>query len=168
MADINSCNALVEEHRARLAKATSAAERTSAVHSDDDDDDFRGERSALARNFIAAAGTRCRSSSQAYLEAINHLQRVDAYDPYLHREWALALRARGGRDAESLQHLSVAASLFEQALSALSAGHAVEGPQMLPGGDELTLGALRRELAATRALLPQPPIPGAKRRGDEL
>jgi len=163
----NSCNALVEAHRGRVAEATAAAERGSA---DDDEhlEELRITRSELARAFIAKAGSRCRASSQAYLEALNTLQRADAYDPFLHREWGLALRARG-RDAEAEQHITVAATLFEQALGMLNAGHDIAGPQMLPAGDGLSIAALRRELGATRALLaPAKPAKAAKTRGGEL
>ena len=154
----SSCTSLVTAHRAQLAGLISAAERTAAAGEDDEERvaELRSKRAALARQLIATAGPRCRDSSQAYLEAINALQRADAYDPYLHREWGLALRARGGRSAEAEQHIAVAAALFEQALAAAAAGHDIEGPQMLPGGEELTLGKLRQELAATRALLPAP------------
>ena len=145
-------------HRARLAEVTSVAVQASSARDDDEERavELRSKRAALGRQLIAKAGPLCRGSSQAYLEAINNLQRADAYDPYLHREWGLALRARSGRDAEADQHIAVAAALFEQALGAVAAGHDVEGPQMLPGGDGLTLSALRQELDATRALLPPP------------
>ena len=143
----------MEAHRARLGEVTSAAAR---ADDDDEVEELRGKRAALARDLIAKAGSQCRGSSQAYLEVLNQLQRADAYDPHLHREWGLALRARGGRDAEAEQHIQVAAALFEQALGALAAGHDIEGPQMPPGGDKLTAAVLRRELAATRALFPAP------------
>ena len=155
-------------HRARLAEVTSAAERAASAHAEDEERvaELRSRRAALGRQLSAKAGPLCRGSSQTYLEAINNLQRADAYDPYLHREWGLALRARGGRDAEANQHISVAAALFEQALGVVAVGHEVEGPQMLPGGEGLTLGALRQELAATRALMPPPPGGAATHRGD--
>lgn len=168
MSGPNSCNALVEAHRGRVAEATAAAERGSG---DDDEhvEELRIARSELARSFIAKAGSRCRGSSQAYLEALNALQRADAYDPFLHREWGLALRARGGRDGEAEQHITVAATLFEQALGMLNAGHDIAGPQMLPAGDGITVAALRRELGATRALLaPAKPAKAAKTRSSEL
>jgi hypothetical protein len=160
----------VEAHRARLAEATSAAERFLAAYPDDDErtEELRSKRSALARDLVAKAGAQCRGSSQAYLEALNQMQRADAYDPYLHREWGLALRARGGRDAEAEQHITVAATLFEQALGVLAAGHDIAGPQMLPGGDGLTPGALHRELAATRTLLVPASRQATNRRGGEL
>ncbi len=99
-------------------------------------------------------------SSQAYLEAINHMQHLDSYDPFMHREWALLLQARGGRDAEALQHLTVAVALFEHATMAAMSGAMVGGEQMpaalslkpVPNGAEAA--AWRREAMQTRALLP--------------
>ena len=163
----SSCSSRVESHRARLAEAGLVPGAAPPVD-DEQLEELRSTRSALARDLIEQAGARCRGSSQAYLEAVNQLQRADAYDPYLHREWGLTLRVRGGRDAEAEQHIAVAATLFEQALGALAAGLDVAGPQMMPGGHALTAGALRRELAATRALLAPAHAPGATRRGDEL
>ena len=155
-------------HRTRLAEVISAVERTASAREDDEERvaELRRSRAALGRQLIAKAGPLCRGSSQTYLEAINNLQRADAYDPYLHREWGLALRARGGRDAEADQHIAVAAALFEQAIHAIAAGHEVEGPQMLPGGEGLTIGTLRQELAVTRALTPPPSGGAATPRGD--
>ena len=156
----------MQAHQARLAAAGLAPGAAPAVE-DEEAEELRSKRSMLARDLVAQAGARCRGSSQAYLEAVNQLQRGDAYDPYLHREWGLALRSRQGREAEAEQHIAVAATLFEQALGMLSAGHDVAGPQMMPGGESLTLGALRRELAATQALM-APALQTAKRRGGEL
>jgi hypothetical protein len=153
----SGCGTLTDAHTARLAEATAAA---ASADPDEEEDDTPQEalrivRSALARDFIAQAGAICRSSSGAYLEAINKLQRLDSYDPFLHREWGLILQARGGRDAEAAQHLAVAVALFEQAAASTAAGRDVEGPQMAPAVRDAGAAAMwKRELAASRALLP--------------
>jgi hypothetical protein len=157
-------------HRARLADVVSDAERIASARDDDEEHvaELRSRRAALGRQLIAKAGPLCRGSSQAYLEAINNLQRADAYDPYLHREWGLALRARGGRDTEADQHITVAAALFEQAMGAVAAGLEIEGSQMLPRSEGLSLGVLRQELAATRGLLSPAGISATPRSDGEL
>jgi hypothetical protein len=153
----SGCGTLTDAHTARLAEATAAAASADPEEEDEDtpQEALRIVRSALARDFIAQAGAICRSSSGAYLEAINKLQRLDSYDPFLHREWGLILQARGGRDAEAAQHLAVAVTLFEQAAASTAAGRDVEGPQMAPAVRDAGAAAMwKRELAASRALLP--------------
>ena len=134
---------LVEAHRAKRDALLAAPPA--------DDDARRAALSALARELVEAAGPACRSSSHVYLEAVHVAQSADAYDPFLHREWALLLQARGGRDAEALQHMSVAVALFQQAASAEASGQRVAGPHMPPAAP----GAQwMREVGATDALLP--------------
>jgi hypothetical protein len=159
------CITLIEAHRARLAELIPATGSAAGGGDEDEDDEealgaLRVRRSALGRDLVATAGRTCRASSQAYLEAINQMQRLDSYDPFMHREWALLLQARGGRDAEVLQHLTVAVALFEHATMAATAGVTLGGAQM-PAAlslktvpSEAEASAWRREAVQTRMLLP--------------
>jgi tetratricopeptide (TPR) repeat protein len=72
-----------------------------------------GKRAEIGTAFVKREGPTCRGT-KAYVEAVSALQNADAYNPWLHMEWARLLRAMAGRDAEAAAHADFAVRVFEQ------------------------------------------------------
>jgi hypothetical protein len=72
-----------------------------------------GKRAETGTAFVKREGPTCRGT-KAYVEAVSALQNADAYNPWLHMEWARLLRAMAGRDAEAAAHADFAVRVFEQ------------------------------------------------------
>ena len=166
---LDGCGGMVDAMRDRTAEVNVAGRDTFgagvAAGSTPSADVERIRRSAVVRDFLLKASGSCRARSHAYMQAVNELQTADPYDPFLHREWALLLQTRGGRDAEAAQHMAMAFAMFQQAAMMSASGQRLAGPELPPalgsvGADGRVVLDARaaetwhRETLDTLALLP--------------